>query len=431
MKSRSLQLSLVLAALAVGVAVALPAEQLLRRQFQFDTQEKIQDQSKDDPIGATKMVLNMPHLSDYGYDFGYKEHGQLVSGWGDSKQVSWFNNGSFPFTKTVDAPGDQDNGWQSVPESLEGLELKTDVTIAQEGDTTVVQPYYISKNVNTDQVKRVVIVLPGKPRQAWKYANLMYNALKWVNNQNLYGRSEGDAIIVAPVVLNNADKSAGGAKSNWAVYRLSNWDNGGVTHSPELDHSVSFFTALDDIIDKFMDRSEYPNVEKVVVAGHSLGAMAAQRHAVQMKSKNEDRVAWWIGNPGAWTWLVSDRPVKRDDCASSENDFPYGLDDEDNYTKYLKSQGIDASDIVSRYRSRSVHYALALLDNQLGDSHCEAQAQGVNHLQRGANYVMMLNNQDGGLPDTHSVSYIAGVSHQDYPMFAAAPSLAYLFGDAF
>ncbi|PKI85442.1 hypothetical protein MVES_000687 [Malassezia vespertilionis] len=61
---------------------------------------------------------------------------------------------------------------------------------------------------------------------------------------------------------------------------------------------------------------------------------------------------------------------------------------------------------------------------------CEAQYQGGTHLQRGAYFASAVGiaHGDNMLPPTHNVSFIAGVSHQDYPMIAATQSLDFLFG---
>ncbi|WFD42862.1 hypothetical protein MPSI1_001512 [Malassezia psittaci] len=428
--------SLLLAGVVSG-APALDAEgqNIQRRQYYYDEQESIADQSANDPIGATNKVLKMPHLGDTdAATFHKKKYGALVSSeYGDDSQVPWFDNGDFPFIQTANAAASGD-GWSWLPGEFEGFEMKHDLDIST-GSTKITQPYYAMTGVNNNQVKRVLISLPGLHRDSWKYANLFYNALRYVQDKNKYGVEEGDVLIVAPVVLNLDDQAAGGTNgddSDWAVYRKSNWEFGGNTQSPKADHSVSFYTALDKLIEKFLDKDQYPNVEKVVVAGHSLGGQAVQRYALLKHEKSyDDQVMYWVGNPGAYTWITSDRPTDAD-CGGSTNQFPYGLESGSTFPKYVQKMfddGQNSGDIVNRFRSRKVRYALGLLDNGAGDTHCEAYTQGANHLQRGANFVKSLDD-DGGFPDTHSVSYVAGLSHQDYPMIAAEPSLQYLFSES-
>jgi len=85
----------------------------------------------------------------------------------------------------------------------------------------------------------------------------------------------------------------------------------------------------------------------------------------------------------------------------------YALDD----AKTLGREGL-----VERYFSRNIHYAWGLADNGPGDTRCQAVTQGATHLERGKNFVAMID-QLGGLPSTSTVDYVAGVSHQVDRMF--------------
>lgn len=89
-------------------------------------------------------------------------------------------------------------------------------------------------------------------------------------------------------------------------------------------------------------------------------------------------------------------------------------------------------EVISRYLGRNVGYALALLDQGPGDTHCQAQWQGANHLDRGSNFVMQFSDKSlgsGSFPSAHTADFVANVSHQDYPMYSANSSLQRLFAD--
>lgn len=389
---------LCLAAIAQGAPLKADekaSNQFNRRQYDIEEQQSIQSQAYPDPVGATNEVLEMPNLGDLDAStFATQDNGLFVSNYGDSSQVPWFDNGNFPFTDTVSVDGSSD-GWTSIPTSFEGFQMKTDLVIS-DGDTRIVQPYFITSDFDASKVKRAILALPGQPRDSWKYANLFNNALNWVYNQSLYDIQEGEVIIVAPIVLNTNDQAAGATSddgADWAVYGGSNWEFGGSTQAPAADSSVSFYTALDKMIDMLLDKSVYPNLGKVVVGGHSMGGQAAQRYALFRHGQdNDDDVLYWIGNPGSFTWLTADRPAGGD-CDGNTNKFPYGLDESSNFPKYVRSMlndGETTGDMVNRFRSRQIRYAFGLLDNGAGDTHCESYAQGANHLQRGANFVEML-----------------------------------------
>lgn len=84
--------------------------------------------------------------------------------------------------------------------------------------------------------------------------------------------------------------------------------------------------------------------------------------------------------------------------------------------------------VIERFRGRKVQYALGLLDNGPGDTHCEAVMQGGNHLDRGCNWIQMLGGMSGGFPTANqSVAFVANASHQDYAMMSANSSIAFIF----
>jgi len=61
-------------------------------------------------------------------------------------------------------------GWTQLP----GFELKRDITVADGG---IVQPDYELSGRTASQVKRLIFVHPGLPRDSWQYINLVRDAL--------------------------------------------------------------------------------------------------------------------------------------------------------------------------------------------------------------------------------------------------------------
>ncbi|WFD22060.1 hypothetical protein MEQU1_000722 [Malassezia equina] len=392
-------------------------------------QEKIEELAARDPMGATKKVAQMPNLGRPGYEsFSKHEYGVVHPGERSSHyQVPWFDDGKFPFTQPDGSSRDSNGALKSVPTSSKGFVLKDDLDLS--GDA--VQPYYITEDYNADDVKRAIIVIPGMPRDSWKWTTLMQNAFRYVYTKNKYGMNKKDTIILSPLALNQDDKAAGAVtNSNWAVYKNSYWSVGGATISPKGKHSLSYFTMLDKMVDMLLDKRKFPSIEKVVIAGHSMGGQAVQRYAVIRKKNKtqDDKLLWWIGNPGSWTWLNAGRPTYWPNCQDQMNLWPYGLNEtgRPGYNKEASS-----GDLVNAFRERNVQIALGLADNGPGNTHCEAYYQGANHLDRGVHFVQSLAGMDGGLPSGFEVNYVSKVSHQDYPMFASLRSLDFIFGKGF
>ncbi|KOS13325.1 hypothetical protein Malapachy_0074 [Malassezia pachydermatis] len=402
---------------------------LQSRQYSTDTQEEISKQSESDPLGATNKVQKMPNIGTPGYkSFATSEYGVVHPGENSAhNQVPWFDDGDFPFMQPKGADRDSNGGLTSVPHSTHGFVLKDDLKL--KGDA--VQPYYITEDYDADSVKRAVIVFPGMPRDAWKWATLMQNAFHYVYAKGKYGMKKKDTIILSPLALNEDDQTAGAVTNkNWAVYRGSNWEAGGASIAPSGDDGVSFYTMVDKMIDMLLDKDTFPNLDKVVLVGHSMGAQAVQHYSVlrQKNDDQEDSLLWWIGNPGSWTWLNGGRPTYWPNCQSQMDLWPYGLD-KSGRISYNKDTSKD--DLVSTFRGRTVQFALGLADNGAGNTHCQAYYQGANHLDRGSHFIQSVAGMSGGFPSNFEVNYVAGVAHQDYPMFASFRSLDFIFGKDF
>lgn len=124
-------------------------------------------------------------------------------------------------------------------------------------------------------------------------------------------------------------------------------------------------------------------------------------------------------NPGSLAWLVPERPTQCEDCRDSFDAWPYGIGPGKPraFPKYVRDEVLNnRSAIQQRYISRRVFYGFGTEDHGAGDTHCEAQWQGATRIERGRNFEKMLRDLYGGLPESHSVNYIEGLSHQDYYM---------------
>lgn len=100
--------------------------------------------------------------------------------------------------------------------------------------------------------------------------------------------------------------------------------------------------------------------------------------ALLKKTKRYDpNIRFWIGNPGSWAWLTDQRPYPNATCENPD-DWIYGIGG--NVTKVSKygrkDVMADKQAVIDRFRSRNVHYALGLLDDGPGDTHCQARMQG-------------------------------------------------------
>jgi hypothetical protein len=227
---------------------------------------------------------------------------------------------------------------------------------------STVLPYYEQTGKDATKIKRVVLVQPGKPRDSWKYINLIRNALTCAASRE-WGVDMSTILVAGAAWLNKDDASAGAAQANDLYF--GDWSGAGLSAGPG-DTTVTSFKAFDQLVEKYFDKSKYPNLNNVVLAGHSLGASFTQRYAMLRNPTSDDpNMIFWMGNPGAYVWPTDTRPVMNNGtCDGQFNDWPYGLNDTDpkNVPIYAR-KGFNPQQTVATYFSRSVHYNLGLLDD--------------------------------------------------------------------
>ncbi|KAJ1020365.1 hypothetical protein NDA18_005961 [Ustilago nuda] len=424
-----------------SVQDALPIftdNRLSKRQSQVQ-QDDIVTQSATDPIGAAVAADALPNVA--GNVAGNTDvTGNLLQGDGYSN-YPWNQNVYFNPSSTLPNVT-PDGGWTLLPD-ITGFNLNRTFSVYNVfKNESGILPFYISNNPDPTKVLRAIVVWPGKPRDTWKYANLMFNARSVaVQNFPQPGATNDSFLIVAPAMFNQFDITGGAVRPDELTFHGSGWQRGAPSRTPAMRHSITSYAAVDQLIEELFNKKTYPNLNQVVVAGHSMGGQAAQRYALMKKTKSyDDNVRYWIGNPGSWAWLIDSRPyMNANDSCQLNNEWdawPYGLNgNQSKLTPYSRRDVIaNKTYVINRFLNRHVSYALALLDIGAGDTHCEARWQGGNHLDRGSHFLMQYQNASafylgGKFPPKHTLDYIANVSHQDYGMYSTNVSLQRLFYD--
>ncbi|CAD6898851.1 unnamed protein product [Tilletia controversa] len=311
--------------------------------------------------------------------------------------------------------GTKETGWTSLPQ-VTGFELKRDLVVDKKSGA--VQPYYELAGRDPSKVKRVILVQPGLPRDSWKYTNLFRNALVCAAANTTMGVKLEDVIIAGAAWLNEEDVTAGASRKDDVIFNKGQWAFGALSKGPG-DLTVSSYSVLDALTEKYFDRKAYPALNQIYIAGHSLGGLMTQHYAMTRKpTRDEPNINFWLGNPGSYVWPMDGRP------ATPENSTC-----EDSYNTWRSDTLEDVESVKEQYFSRNVVYALGLEDFGNGDDHCEAHYQGASHLERGQNYREALRSLPGGAPESHSFDLVPDTSHQDYKMISSPDALWHLFGE--
>lgn len=259
--------------------------------------------------------------------------------------------------------------------------------------------------------------------------------------------------IVAPVFPNGDDKNytypyyqysakgakySGGKQSNTSalVWQGSGWISGQPNQYPLKSVNTSSFDCLDQILQYFDNKSLYPNLNQIVVAGHSAGGQTINRYAAVGKSLAlKTPVTYWIGNPNSLLWLDSSRPFDTSTCPSYD-DWRSGLSNYVSsgmqYNTLLVTQGNAA--VATNFLAKNKAYARGTQD--LGDdsSDCAPYSQGSNRNER---FFEFINKWPATCPSPNSTTGhcdtidLINAGHDDGAMFGSAAGLARLFIDNF
>jgi pimeloyl-ACP methyl ester carboxylesterase len=115
-----------------------------------------------------------------------------------------------------------------------------------------------------------------------------------------------NTIIIAPRYAAGNDSVAAN-EIKWPEGSNS-WRSGGF--SPTVT-TISSFDLVDEIVRRLADKRAFPNLAKIVIAGHSAGGQFATRYAMTNKVHATPGVAisYVVANPSSYAWPAAVRPL--------------------------------------------------------------------------------------------------------------------------
>jgi pimeloyl-ACP methyl ester carboxylesterase len=126
-----------------------------------------------------------------------------------------------------------------------------------------------------------------------------------------------NTIILAPRLIASPDKP----EANEVVWPNggNSWRSGGMSPS---NPTLSSFDFIDEIVRKLSDKKNFPNLTKIVVAGHSAGGQLATRYAMTNKVHGTAGVSitYVVANPSSYAWPAAVRPLPSGDADPSTAD---------------------------------------------------------------------------------------------------------------
>lgn len=279
------------------------------------------------------------------------------------------------------------------------------------------------------EVQRALIIVHGNDGNAEGYFKTALAASA--------AAKQGDVtLILAPHFVEQAQKTAPPAGS-LAWDRGGDWRAGDLS-SAEATPRVSSFTVVDRLLTTLADKTRFPNLQSVVIAGHSAGGQYVQRYAVLRGAEAAGPVAvrFVVANPSSYLYLDARRPDPATPgafrppagSACAANRYKYGLE-RGNGAVEAALGALGADGLAERFRRQNVTYLLGESDNdpnhRLLDKSCAALAQGPTRLARGLAFKLYLERYYA--PHAQRFETVPGVGHSAARMFRSRAGLAALF----
>ena len=289
------------------------------------------------------------------------------------------------------------------------------VALGDGGARSMVYATYPLKVRNTN-IRRALIMVHGTGRNADHYFTTATGAA-------FLAGALGDTLVISPAFhssdRNCADKLAPNEVS-WSCGGDS-WRSGGMAAS---NPNLSSFDFIDQILKKLADKQTFPNLQAIVVAGHSAGGQFVHRY--EMANRVHDAlgvpVSYVVANPSSYAWPDTTRALPEGDGAPAaavagwkeetpHTGFTYGpfadaakvpTYDRWPYGFEARTSGYTAkmgdAELKAQLAARPTTYLLSQVDTlPLGgfDGSPSAMAQGATRRARGEAFVKFINEHLG------------------------------------
>ncbi len=298
-------------------------------------------------------------------------------------------------------------------------------------------PYHrnYSLGVENEDIVRAIIAVHGLTRIGDQYHETVASIA-----DDIPGAHES-TIIIAPQYLTEEDIESQGLDETHLFWARGGWAGGAEslsTSSNPRPGQISSYAIIDTLMYRLAN--SLPNLQRVVLAGHSAGGQLAHRMAVTspmistLMEEFQIDVRVIVTNPSSYVYLTPERKdharqtftIPTTDC-TPYNHYIYGLE---NPFPYLENTG--AEEMINWYKEREVVYFLGGGDNDPDgaylDRTCQAMLQGAHRLERGQiffEYVQFL--YGPGIKEKHHLEIVPGAGHHHRTMFTSNQGRHWLF----
>ncbi|MFN7930793.1 MAG: hypothetical protein U0Y68_23285 [Blastocatellia bacterium] len=273
-------------------------------------------------------------------------------------------------------------------------------------------------------ITRVLVMVHGAGRDADNYFRTAVAA-------GFLASALDNTLIIAPRFASNngsgCNDKLDANEINWGCNGDS-WRSGALATNAE---SVNSYDLVDEILRKVARKNLFPNLQSIVLSGHSAGGQYMARYVMANTAHDALPIplTYVVSNPSSYAYLDATRPNGEEfraygdgrNCTTYDR-WPYGLQNRSGASTKLSDE-----QLKKNLTSRAVVYLLSELDTLplAGfDSSCPAMAQGPNRFARGQAYAKYVNQKFGA---QHKVTPVPLCGHNARCVFTSEAALPILF----
>jgi hypothetical protein len=282
-----------------------------------------------------------------------------------------------------------------------------------------------------EHITRALILVHGGNRDAKNYFRTAVSAA-------LLGGAFEDTVIVSPRFASNNGSCHDVLATNEINWDCGEGSSGGWRSGAAAISNVqlSSFDLTDRIVMKLAERSAFPNLKLITVAGFSAGGQYVNRYetANQVHENLGVPVAYVVGSPSSYAYPDALRPnpagvtigafADASNCTTYDR-WSYGLSGRAGYSSNLTNDEIQRQLI-----SRPVTYLVGELETPQSpalDLACPAMAQGGSRLTRAQAFFKYITEKYGA---KHRMVVVSQCGHNARCVLTADPVLPILFPKA-
>jgi hypothetical protein len=173
-----------------------------------------------------------------------------------------------------------------------------------QGDASVPMEISVDLNATHPEITRAAIVFHGKGRNVEGY----FSALQRAAHEA--GANAVQTLLWAPQFLREEDAEAHHLSKQFLHWHAGSWTAGEPASGPM---PLSTFDVIDFMLATLANRERFPNLNTVVLIGHSGGGQFLNRYAIVSKAAAAMagiHIRFVIANPSSYFYFSDDRPQR-------------------------------------------------------------------------------------------------------------------------